>query len=47
MPGDRQEADYKRIYVPERLGGDGNEVALSGQNLILEVAHIAMQMVLL
>ena len=20
MPGDRQEADYKRIYVPERLG---------------------------
>ncbi len=33
MPGDRQEADYKRIYVPERLGGDGNEVALSGQKL--------------
>ncbi|HZK26596.1 MAG TPA: hypothetical protein VFD00_03525 [Thermoclostridium sp.] len=33
MPGARQEADYKRIYVPERLGGEGNEMVLPGEKL--------------
>ena len=33
MPGARQEVDYKRIYVPERLGGEGNEMVLPGEKL--------------
>lgn len=33
MPGSRKENEYQRIYVPERLGGEGNETALSGQKL--------------
>lgn len=32
-PGSRKENEYRRIYVPERLGGEGNESALSGQKL--------------
>ncbi len=32
-PGSRKENEYQRIYVPERLGGEGNETALSGQKL--------------
>lgn len=32
-PGQRKETEYERIYVPERLGGDGNETSLSGQKL--------------
>jgi len=32
-PGQRKETDYERIYVPERLGGEGNETYLSGQKL--------------
>ncbi len=33
MPGQRKEEAYRRIYVPERLGGEGNETTLSGQRL--------------
>lgn len=33
MPGSRKENEYERIYVPERLGGEGNETALTGQKL--------------
>lgn len=32
-PGTRKENEYQRIYVPERLGGEGNESAISGQKL--------------
>jgi len=32
-PGQRKETEYERIYIPERLGGDGNETSLSGQKL--------------
>lgn len=32
-PGQRKETEYERIYVPERLGGEGNETSLSGQKL--------------
>lgn len=31
--GSRKEEEYKKIYVPERLGGDGNETTLPGQKL--------------
>jgi len=32
-PGEWKEEDYKRIYVPEHLGGEGNEITLSGRVL--------------
>jgi len=32
-PGSRKEEDYKMIYVPTRLGGEGNESTLPGQKL--------------
>jgi len=32
-PGDRKENEYKSIYIPERLGGEGNESVISGQKL--------------
>lgn len=31
--GEWKEEDYKRIYVPEHLGGEGNEITLSGRVL--------------
>lgn len=32
-PGSRKENEYQRIYVPKRLGGEGNESTLPGQKL--------------
>ncbi|NLG89280.1 MAG: hypothetical protein GX494_08755 [Clostridiaceae bacterium] len=32
-PGQRKEKEYERIYVPERLGGEGNESTLPGNKL--------------
>lgn len=32
-PGSRKEEEYKMIYVPTRLGGEGNETTLPGQKL--------------
>ncbi|MDD4295510.1 MAG: hypothetical protein PHC69_00940, partial [Ruminiclostridium sp.] len=32
-PGDRKETEYQSIYVPEHLGGEGNESVISGQKL--------------
>ena len=32
-PGQRKETEYERIYMPERLGGEGNESTLPGQKL--------------
>lgn len=32
-PGERKEEQYKEIYVPERLGGEGTESTLPGQKL--------------
>jgi len=32
-PGERKEEEYKKIYVPERLGGEGDETNLPGRKL--------------
>ncbi|NLY19326.1 MAG: hypothetical protein GX045_10400 [Clostridiaceae bacterium] len=32
-PGDRKGNEYRSIYIPERLGGEGNESLISGQKL--------------
>lgn len=32
-PGDRKENEFQSIYVPNRLGGDGNESVISGNKL--------------
>lgn len=32
-PGSRKEEEYQRIYVPDHLGGEGNETSISGQKL--------------
>lgn len=32
-PGEKKENEFRSIYIPERLGGEGNESLISGQKL--------------